>query len=416
MDNLIKALNEFKNGPWDSHVPRTIYQIPTNVEESLLETYHIPMYFDDILEEIATKIDQIFFDEMTSPLLSKKKHRMIDTFWYFNADQGICTKEFNPSNDLQYRILIRIDTSEDGQYTLAVNDLLDVHGKRQIIICANMFFIATYYGAGTARGIDLSDSTRNNNIDKFKEELKHEFLHVTERFFNKKGIDPTKTNRRSKYFTIGDEEENEYINRDSVPYDVGSVYNFFYYFNESEMNARLSELYQHVTNKVGLSSKGNTDFVKLKQIERNTTSITHIDFMYVWKERLKKEMYSNDEIDPDIAYLVLSNQRIGRFKHLKSIGYVKEDIKNNIYSEEAIRLYHKQLEKIYKEVSSICTSYMDRILKTIFSALKGKEYFSGSPLEEAVRAYTEEVVFDKKQYIILENLDLRRRNPYDILK
>lgn len=415
MDNLIKALNEIKNGSWDIKLPRSIYQIPDNIEDILLETYHVPRYFDDILEEIATKIDQLFFDEMTSTNLNKRKHRIIDTFWYFNADQGVCTKNFDPNNSLQYRILIRIDTNEDGQYTLAIKDIPDVYGKRQIVICANMFFIATYYGAGTARGIDLSDSTRNSNIDKFKEELKHEFLHVTERFFNKKGIDPTKSNRKSKYFTIEYGEENDYINKDSVPYDIDEVSKFFYYFNESEMNARLSELYQHVTNKVGLSSKDTTDFVRLKQIERNTIGITHIDFMHVWKDRLKKELCSNGEVDPDIAYLVLSNQRVERFKHLKSIGYVKEDIKNDSYSDNAIKLYHKQVEKIYKEVENICENYMNKILKTIFSALKGKEYFNGSPLEEAVKAYSEKVVFDKMQYVILENLDLRRRNPYDIL-
>lgn len=414
MENYIGALKEhhIEGGLCDMVGLKNLYHIPSKYEVALLETYHIPMYFDKLIEELAVKVDELFYNECNSPLLGQHERKYIDTGWCFNIRIGKAFKK-KAVDKFEYKIIIRTDYSVDGAYTFAIDDELDSRYKRQIIVCVNIFFIGVHYGLGTPKGLDFTEYNRNRCIDYFKEQLKHEFLHATERFFNLEGKDPVKNDRNSKYFTLEDNETNDLMNPDKIPYNLDAVNKFFYYFSDTEMNARLSELYQHLDSLNGKYKTENTDFLTLKNIERDNTEITRIDFMYKWKDSFEREMYSN-EVDPTISYIVLANQRIGRFKHIKDIGYTIDNVKSGQYSERSIVLYHKQIQKIYDELNTICQNYMNKIMKTIFSVLKGKEYFKGSPLEEAEKIYTENLIFDYVQYPILEKLDIRRRYPYNV--
>ena len=393
----------------DEEIPAALD--PCWVDDSLVyaitETYHIPKYFDNLVEIFSTQIDQIVYKNFAKDSKSKKTYGLVNTGWYFNALIGKCIKSIGKEDYRKSEYPIYLDIVPFNKtINLLEADSRDIDGHRSIVIVVNIDWLTSelygykIFNIVNAKPIDFSSKEeRDKSKAQIKVLLAHEFLHITERFFNPNDIDPVRIDRKSKTLM-------SLTNREKILETIGvdsfyRVNNFFYAFSSTELNARLSELHQKIIQDKEISSKKYASFQDIKDLMRSLTDITWTHIMLAWIQDLEKAV-KEESITKEIAYVVYFNNIVKRFgggkKRLKSS---LKDIFEGHISDDDIQVCLESLEVISEEARDTLNEFEKKILKEIYMTFSENDNMRNTEVRDIVETYTPNVVFDLGQYVFL---------------
>lgn len=394
----------------DEKIPKELD--PCWVDDSLVyaitETYHVPKYFDGLLDIFATQIDQVVYNNFAKSSKSRKEYTEQFSGWIFDAIEGQC-KKFTSNLDrylkeTEYPIYL-----DFVPFTKTVNllevDKRNIDNHKSIVIVVNIDLIAS-----ELYGYKLFDVVNRKPIDfNYREDreraranikvlLAHEFLHVTERFFNPYGIDPVSLDRHSNtLFSLKDREKIlETIGFESF-YRVN---NLFYAFSSTEMNARISELHQRLVQDKDLIFK-KLDFQVVKDLMRSTTDTTWTHIMLACVQDLEK-VVREEKLTKETAYIAFLNKKVKRFKTSgKNLKVSLKDIAEGRLSEEEISSLIDEIAVIAEDARETLNKFESKVMKEIFMTLYSRKDSYHTETEKIVEKYSPMLVFDLRQYVFL---------------
>lgn len=394
----------------DEKIPKELD--PCWVDDSLVyaitETYHVPKYFDGLLDIFATQIDQVVYNNFAKSSKSRKEYTEQFSGWIFDAIEGQCKKyTYHLDNYLkktEYPIYL-----DFVPFTKTINllevDSRNIDNHKSIVIVVNIDLIAS-----ELYGYKLFDIVNRKPIDfnckedrerakaNIKVLLAHEFLHVTERFFNPNGIDPVEIDRHSKTLM-------SLKNKEKVLETIGidafyRVNNLFYAFSSTEMNARISELHQRLLQDKDLIFK-KLDFQVVKDLMRSSTNTTWTHIMLAWVQDLEK-VVKEEKLSKEAAYAAFLNKKIKRFKTTgKNLKVSLKDIAEDRLSEEDTSSLIDEIAVIAEDAREILNKFESKVMKEIFMTLYNRKDSYHTETEKIVEKYSPMLVFDMRQYVFL---------------
>lgn len=355
----------------------------------IFEEYHIPRGFDKVIDNIVNIINEKLI-EFKQKNYSDEYLKVKEAEYILKIDKPIELVKFiydsdkkecfyrNPEdtfdNNHEFPIVLFFYESK-GKNPMGISRSIQKENRKNTIFVKFNIYLP---------------SIINFNI---KELVRHEIVHIVERFSSKKDF----------------KEFNEDLNKEAYDYltkkydidDVATGRNFISLFSETEVNARVNELYEKIKSMADeeIERITRTDYsIKIKgilELFKENNSITLFNSMRAFLETID-ECINGKEIPDYLKCFVYYNYKLRKYEYK---GFLNDP--EYFMTTEYLTNMAEYFDKITKKFETKC-------YKIIYKALEDKGYYRQKSefqkrLEEnTIMPY---LIFESQEIYYLVNID-----------